>query len=267
MPLVCLPGLTRNSADFEPVFEQFGKTRQIIAMDFRGRGKSAAADPASYRPDMELQDTLGFLDHLNINRFALLGTSRGGIVGLLMAATANARMAGLCLNDIGCKLEADGLLRIKSYVGSPRRYAGWDEAAAAISASSAGFDNVSPASWNRVARRIFKETPEGITHNHDLSLADNLPSEADVKAGKIAELWPLLAACNAMPFALLRGEGSDLLSQDTVLRMQAASPHLKATIVQHRGHVPFLDEPESVAALAAWLADIPDQDAALTQIP
>ena len=156
IPLLCLPGLTRNSADFDPVFKRYADGRVVIGMDFRGRGKSAyAADPATYRPDMELQDTLAFLDHLGISRVAVLGTSRGGIVGLLMAATAKPRLAGLCLNDVGCKLESEGLLRILAYVGAPRHYASWDEAALAFGWSAAGFDNVSFDQWQAVVRRIY----------------------------------------------------------------------------------------------------------------
>jgi pimeloyl-ACP methyl ester carboxylesterase len=253
-PLLCLPGLTRNARDFEPVFEQFGKSRRILAMDFRGRGHSAyAVDPTSYRPDVELQDTLGFLDALRLDRIAVLGTSRGGIVGMLMAALAKPRLAGLCLNDVGCKLEADGLLRIMDHVGTFRRYPSWDEAAKQFSQNSVGFKGVSPKQWLRAAKRVYRESENGITHNHDLALAKTLPVVQDVIDGKVPELWSILPALTDIPFALLRGEGSDLLSSETVLRMTDAVPDLVATIVHGRGHVPFLDEPESVVAIQHWL--------------
>ena len=260
-PLLCLPGLTRNSADFDPVFGRYARLRQVIGMDFRGRGRSAQAmDPASYRPDVELQDTLAFLDHLGIGRVAVLGTSRGGIVGLVMAATAPQRLAGLCLNDIGCKLETDGLLRIMSYVGADRRYANWDEAALAFGWSASGFDNVPFEQWQAVVRRIYRETADGIVHNHDLALGQSLPAEQDVRDGKVPELWALLPACATLPFAVLRGAGSDLLSAETVTRMQAEAPDLSTTTIPDRGHVPFLDEPESNAALDAWLAEVDENE-------
>ena len=252
--LLCLPGLTRNSRDFEPVFEQFGKSRRVIAMDFRGRGQSAyAADPMTYRADVELQDSLGFLDSLEINRVAVLGTSRGGIVGMLMAALAKPRLAGLCLNDVGCKLEAEGLLRIMGYVGETRRYPSWEDAAWQFSQSAMGFSGVSPDYWVKVVKRIFRETESGIVQNHDVALSLTLPSAQDVVDGKVAELWGLLPALTDVPFALLRGAGSDLLSAETVLGMADAVPDLVTTTVAGRGHVPFLDEPESIAAIQAWL--------------
>ncbi len=253
-PLLCLPGLTRNSRDFQPVFEHFGKARRVVAMDFRGRGNSShATDPLTYRPDVELQDTLGFLDMLKLERVAVLGTSRGGIVGMLMAGLATQRLAGLCLNDVGCKLEATGLLRIMDYVGAPRCFSSWQDAALQFSHASIGFNALSPKQWVEVVKRIFRETDVGIVHNHDLALAQTLPAVQDVTDGKVPELWGVLPALTDVPFALLRGEGSDLLSEETLRRMADAVPDLVTTTVHGRGHVPFLDEPESIAALRHWL--------------
>ncbi len=253
-PLLCLPGLTRNSRDFEPVFEKFGTSRRVIAMDFRGRGQSAhAIDPMTYRVDIELQDTLSFLDSLRIDRVALLGTSRGGIVGLLMAALAKPRLAGLCLNDIGCKLEADGLLRILGHVGKAGSYSSWDEVALQFSQSAIGFNGVSHQRWLRVVKRIYREVETGVVQNYDPALAQSMPSVQDVIDGKVPELWALLPALTDVPFALLRGEGSDLLSADTVARMADMVLDLVTTTVSGRGHVPFLDELESVQAIQHWL--------------
>jgi pimeloyl-ACP methyl ester carboxylesterase len=251
-PLLCLAGLTRNSRDFEHVFANFAETRRVIAMDFRGRGHSAhAADPMSYRPDVELNDTLGFLDALGIAKVAVLGTSRGGIVGLLMGTLAKQRLAGLCLNDVGCKLEAEGLLRIMGYVGSAQNYVSWTDAASAFEKSAVGFS--SSADWDAVVRRIYREDNGRIVPSHDLSLSKTLPSRDDVLAGKVPELWGLLPALTDLPFAVLRAEGSDLLSAETVERMADAVPDLVATTIRGRGHVPFLDEPEGVAAIGHWL--------------
>jgi pimeloyl-ACP methyl ester carboxylesterase len=256
-PVLCLPGLTRNSRDFEPIFERYAKQRRVIAMDFRGRGFSALAkDPQTYRVDVELQDTLGFLNALQVSRVALLGTSRGGIVGILMAAFAKPYLAGLMLNDIGCELETVGLLRIKDYVGKPVYYKTWDDVAASLAASSRGFSNVSLQQWLEMARRIYVETGKGIGPSHDPRLADTLPSEEDIKSGKIGELWSILPALHDVPFALLRGAGSDLLSVETVERMQREASGLVATTIPDRGHVPFLDETTSMNAIDAWLAQV-----------
>jgi pimeloyl-ACP methyl ester carboxylesterase len=256
-PLLCLPGLTRNSRDFEPVFEQFGNSRRVIAMDLRGRGKSAfAADPLTYRPDVELQDTLGFMQALGVDRFAVLGTSRGGIVGMLMAAFAKAHLAGLMLNDIGCELQTDGLLRIKDYVAKPVCHETWEAAAQSIAAGARGFADVSPSQWLTVVRRIYIETKIGICPSHDPRLADTIPGDDDIRSGKVGELWSVLPALQDVPFALLRGEGSDLLTEATIDRMQREAPGLAASTIADRGHVPFLDEPESVAAIQVWLEQV-----------
>jgi pimeloyl-ACP methyl ester carboxylesterase len=253
-PLLCLPGLTRHAGDFETVFERFAKTRRVIAIDFRGRGKSAhASDPSTYRPDVELQDTLGILHALEVERVALLGTSRGGIVGLLMASLANHHLAGLLLNDVGCKLEKAGLLRIRKLVTAQPVFKTWDEAAKRFGKNARGFKGISQAQWLQVVRRIFVESAVGIAPVHDPALANTLPSDAVIKAGGVAELWTLLPALGGLPFALLHGAGSDLLSADTVEHMQHAAPELVVTTVAKRGHVPFLDEPESIAAISDWL--------------
>ncbi len=257
IPLLCLAGLTRNSRDFDPVFERYAKQRRVIAIDFRGRGRSAKAmDAQSYRVDVELQDTLGFLNALGVEKVALLGTSRGGIVGMLMAAFAKQLLAGLMLNDIGCELETDGLLRIKDYVGTPVCYATWDDVATKIASGSRGFSNLSHAQWLEMVKRIYVETDRGFCPSHDPRLAETLPSEDDIRSGKLAELWSVLPALQDVPFAILRGAGSDLLSMETVERMQREAPNLAVTTIPDRGHVPFLDEAISVTAIDAWLAKI-----------
>ena len=226
-------------------------------MDFRGRGQSTyAADPMTYRPDVELQDTLGFLSMLEVDRVAVLGTSRGGIVGMLMAAFARAHLAGLMLNDIGCELQTDGLLRIKDYVANPVCYKTWEAVAHAMATGARGFADVSPSQWQAVAKRIYVETADGICPSHDPRLADTIPSDDDIRSGKVAELWSALPALHDVPFALLRGEGSDLLAVATVDRMQREAPGLVASTIARRGHVPFLDEPESIAAIQVWLEQV-----------
>lgn len=256
LPLLCLPGLTRKWLDFEPVFARWATHRRVVAMDFRGRGLSAQADPATYRPDVEAQDTLHLLRTLNIPRVALLGTSRGGIVGMVMANMAPEVLAGLCLNDIGARLEPEGLLRIMGYVGKPVSHPTWQAAADAVKQASSGFTGMENHQWLAMAQRMYREVDGRIVHTHDLALAQSLPSKDDVQQGKLPELWHLLPALANMPVSLLRGSGSDLLSAETVSRMEGALPQLDATSVPGRGHVPLLDEPESTAAITRWLSRV-----------
>ncbi len=256
VPLLCLSGLTRNHRDFEPVVAEFSLTRRIIAPDYRGRGLSQhAADPKSYNPHVELQDALALLDHLGVPKVAVLGTSRGGIVGIVMANAARERMCGLMLNDVGPVLEVEGLRRISSYVGVKREFASWDEAAQHLANSSVGFDGVDHAQWLVVAKRIFGAIENRPYTEHDPALAKTFPT-VEALDKPLPDLWKLMPALNDMPCALLHGTGSNLLSRKVVGAMKDALPALDVTSVEGRGHVPFLDEVESIGAIRRWLAAV-----------
>jgi pimeloyl-ACP methyl ester carboxylesterase len=264
-PAVCLPGLTRNARDFETIAPALAASRRVVALDFRGRGRSGRADPATYRPDQEAADTLAVLDHLGIGRFAVIGTSRGGIVAMIMAARALGRMAGVLFNDIGPRIDAQGLLRIRTYLGSDPQFADWDEAVSALKSANPGFPDLSPDQWHAFARRVYREVDGRPRADYDMGLAVNFPSPDDITQGKVPELWPLLDMLSPLPCLVLRGEHSDLLSPGTVAEMQARHPRLAAVTVSRRGHVPFLDEPESFAAITDWLAAV--DSAAATPAP
>ncbi len=253
-PLVCLPGLTRNSKDFETAAPRLSAARRVICPDFRGRGQSGrAADPLTYRPDVELSDTLALLDHLGLTRAAVLGTSRGGIVAMVMAAKAPERLAGIALNDIGPRIDKTGLLRIRSYLGLDPQFSGWDQAVVAMKATNPGFPGLSEDGWMAFARRVFRDVNGVPRVDYDVRLAETFPNAGEIAAGKLPELWGLLDLLAEVPALVLRGEHSDLLSAETVAEMQARLPTLVAVTVMDRGHVPFLDEPESTRAIDAWL--------------
>lgn len=254
VPVICLPGLTRNAKDFETIAPRLAATRRVLALDFRGRGRSGRADPTTYRPDQEVADTLAVLDHLGIGRFAIIGTSRGGIAAMVMAARALPRMAGVLFNDIGPKIDKAGLLRIRSYLGSDPQFAGWAEAVAALKASNPGFPDLGEDDWLAFARRVYRDENGRPRADYDPALSLNFPSVAEIEAGKMPELWALLELMADVPSVVLRGEHSDLLSAETVAAMQRQHRRLAAVTVARRGHVPFLDEPESIAAIDSWLA-------------
>jgi pimeloyl-ACP methyl ester carboxylesterase len=255
-PSVCLPGLTRNAKDFETIAPRLAETRRVIALDFRGRGMSGRADPATYRPEQEAADTLAVLDHLGIRRFAVIGTSRGGIVAMVMAARAQGRMAGVLFNDIGPRIDTQGLLRIRSYLGSDPQFTDWPEAVAALKAINPGFPGLSEEEWLAFARRVYREVEGRPRADYDMGLADNFPSIAEIAEGRVPELWPLLDMLAPLPCLVIRGEHSDLLSPETMAEMQQRHGRLAAATIPRRGHVPFLDEPESLAAITDWLAGV-----------
>jgi pimeloyl-ACP methyl ester carboxylesterase len=254
VPVVCLPGLTRNAKDFETIAPALAQTRRVLAFDFRGRGRSGRADPATYRPDQEVADTLLALDTLGIERFAIIGTSRGGIAAMVMAARALPRMAGVVFNDIGPRIDKAGLLRIRTYLGTDPQFADWVEAVTALKSSNPGFETLSETEWLAFARRVYREVNGVPRADYDPGLAQNFPNVADIEAGKMPELWALLDMMANVPSLVLRGEHSDLLSADIVAGMHQHHRRLQSVTVRERGHVPFLDEPESLAAIAQWLA-------------
>ena len=253
VPIVCLPGLTRNSKDFETIAPRLSQTRRVLAFDFRGRGRSGRADPATYRPDLEVADTLHVLDTLGIERFAIIGTSRGGIGAMVMATRALPRMAGVLFNDIGPKIDKAGLLRIRTYLGTDPQFADWNEAVAALKSSNPGFETLSEAEWLAFARRVYREVNGVPRADYDPALAQNFPGVAEIEAGKVPELWALLDLMADVPSLVLRGVHSDLLSAEIVADMHAHHRRLASVTVMRRGHVPFLDEPESLAAITDWL--------------
>ncbi len=253
-PVLCLPGLTRNSKDFELIAPWLAKDRRVITLDFRGRGQSQyTEDSATYRPDVELSDIIGLLNFQKITRVAVIGTSRGGIVGMMMAALHRDRLAGLLLNDIGPELETAGLLRIRTYLGVQTRFESWDTAIEGLKLNNPGFQSLAADEWRAFAQRVYKPVNGVPCSDYDMALADTFPAIADIRAGRVASLWDLFGSTVGLPVSVVRGEHSDLLSTATVTAMKDLSAGLDVTIVSNRGHAPFLDETEAKGAIVRWL--------------
>lgn len=253
LALLCLPGLTRNHTDFDDLARALGGRHRLIRLVFRGRGLSDRdPDPMNYSVPIEARDTLAFLDHLGIERAVVVGTSRGGLVAMMIAAAAPERLAGVLLNDIGPELGQEGLDRIMLYLGVAPRVRTYEDAAAALEATmGADFPGVGREKWLECARRWFDEAEGGLALNYDPAL--RVPFEATA-SGEPADLWPLFDALAGVPVAVVRGANSVLLTRETLATMQARRPDLITAEVPDRGHVPFLDEPEALAALEALIS-------------
>lgn len=248
--LLCLAGLTRNIRDFAHIPAQL-PGRRVIRLSSRGRGGSDhAADPmAEYQVPVEAGDALALLDHLGLDRVGVLGTSRGGILGMAMAAMRPGLVESLILNDIGSMVDVAGLLRIRDYVGVAPKAADFNEAALALArVHAADFPDVPLARWQAHARAIY-DGDAAPTLSYDPAIA--LTLAALDEAGPQIDLGPLFAACAAVPTLVIRGANSDILSADTLADMQAAHPDMTAVTAPNRGHAPFLDEPETAAAIRA----------------
>jgi pimeloyl-ACP methyl ester carboxylesterase len=248
--LLALAGLTRDGRDFDYLARHLPDVR-LIRLDSRGRGGSDRADPETYTVAQEARDALALLDHLRIGRAAVIGSSRGGLLGMSMVALAPERVAGLCFNDVGPVLQRDGLMRIGTYMGVKPAVATLAEAADRMAAANSGFQNVPPLRWEEEAVRHYVQTPDGLALPYDPALRIGFDR---AMAAPLPELWPLFDACAGIPLALIRGANSDVLARATADAMQARRPDLIRAELPGRGHVPFLDEPEALAAIRRWLA-------------
>jgi pimeloyl-ACP methyl ester carboxylesterase len=254
-PLICLPGLTRNARDFEPVAALLKGKRRVISVDLRGRGESAyAKDPMTYVPLTYVQDLDALLRQLNLKSFVLLGTSLGGLVSMLLAPMWKGKVKGVILNDIGPEIGAKGLERIRSYVGQGRSFETWMHAAREMAeAHGEVYPDYGIDAWLRIAKRTCKLGSNGrITLDYDMKISEpfRLPGgEAGV------DLWPVFEALD-MPLLILRGAHSDILEKSAAAKMQRRLKGATLVTVPGVGHAPSLDEPEALDAIQDFLTNI-----------
>lgn len=251
-PVLCLPGLTRNAKDFEPVADAFAGDWRVIAMEFRGRGKSEwDPRPERYAPPTYAADVVKFLDELGIADAVFVGTSLGGIVTMMVGATDGERVAGALINDIAPELHEPGIVRIRDYVGQQPIYTDYAAAAEALHASSGFvFPKWGVPEWERFARRTMKDVKGGVRFDYDPDIAINVINGADEDP---MDAWHLLHGLSEVPVTVLRGELSDLFTEAQAERMMSMLPQGKLVTIPDVGHAPTFDEPESIAALTELL--------------
>lgn len=256
LTVLCLHGLTRNHQDFEPMIAALPGHYRFIAVDVRGRGKSAHdPQPDNYDPRIYAKDMGGLLDKLGLSRVALIGTSMGGLISILMIRTMKERVAGIVLNDVGPVVEKDGIARIASYAGKVRPVTGWESAADAVKTiQGAAFPDMPEERWMDFARRTYKELPGGeVVLDYDPNIARSL---GKVKPGALTNffLWRVFGATKKAPLLVVRGEMSDILSARTAELMVKRHPDARLATVPRVGHAPILDEPQAVSAITDFLA-------------
>lgn len=256
-PILCLPGLTRNARDFEPVADRFAGEWRVLALDFRGRGLSAPdPEPSRYMPPVYARDVLKLLDQLGIAEAVFVGTSLGGLVTMLIAAMEEERVAGALLNDIGPEVAPEGIERIRGYVGKPASYTSYADAGAAMAARAGDvYPDWGPGEWERFARRCCRTEGGRVVLDYDMAIAQPF---AQANEATQPNLWPLLDNFRGKPVTLLRGALSDLFSPAVADRMAAElGDSAELVTIANVGHAPSFDEPESIAALERLLARVP----------
>ena len=252
-PVLARSGLTRNSTDFDYVAPHLSGIR-LIRLDYRGRGKSDWTGADTYTIQTESLDALALLDHLGLEKTAILGTSRGGLIAMVLAATARTRLTGVALIDIGPEVAPAGLDVIKNFVGRNPGAKTHAEAIAIRAKLLDGFFGVPESRWAEEVLKHYIETQDGLTINYDPALRDATLKMADAPP---VDLWPVFDALHGLPTGLIRGANSDLLTRETAAEMRRRRPDMIFAEVPDRGHVPFLDEPESLAALRQWIDLLP----------
>ena len=253
--VLCLHGLTRNARDFEDLAPHLQARYRIVAPDLRGRGLSDRdPTPQNYQSAVYLRDLGPLLaDAATRGRFAILGTSLGGILAMLVASARPPGLAAIVLNDVGPALHPAGVERIKGYAGRLPPPRDWGEAVEQTRATyGAAWPTVPESRWAELARRGYRENEAGVPQ------ADADPAiGAAMRAAGAAplDLWDAWRSLGALPVLVLRGALSDLLSEEILARMHASKPDLRSLVVADRGHVPLLDEPECLDAIDRFLGD------------
>ncbi|MDA0339608.1 MAG: alpha/beta hydrolase [Proteobacteria bacterium] len=251
-PVLCVPGLTRNSRDFIDLAQRLSADRRVMCPDLRGRGFSDY-DPnyKNYQPVTYVADMIKLLDDLGIEKVIWIGTSLGGIMAMVAALRHPERLAGVVLNDIGPVLAEAGLNRIKSYTGKLPPVTSWqdaiDQAKQVYGDSLRGLDE---ARWPDLVRRNYREDENGVPKpDMDPKIGDAMRESG----GAIADPWPIFQGLIPIPTLALRGELSDLLDEETFEEMGNRKPDLIRVTVPDRGHTPLLDEPACLEAIDAFV--------------
>jgi pimeloyl-ACP methyl ester carboxylesterase len=256
-PAVCLPGLTRNARDFHvlasALADAHGACRPVYALDLRGRGASQHdPQPANYSVATELGDVLDFMTLTGLHDAAIIGTSRGGLITMAMAAARPTAMGAVVLNDIGPVLEPPGLARIVAYVGKMPLPHSWDDAARQVrDINKRDFTAMSDADWEAFARQIFNEKDGRPAPGYDPALAQTL----SIPTGSLPDLWPQFIALSRVPTLVVRGANSDLLSEATMTEMARRHPRMRTHRVPNEGHAPLLRDEPSIKVIHDFLTE------------
>ena len=256
-PVVCLPGLARTAADFDMLARRLAPTRRVVALDYRGRGLSERdSNWQNYDLMVESADILTVLAAAGIGEAVVVGTSRGGLHAMLFAAVRPTLLRGVVLNDIGPVLEPKGLARIRGYVGKLPEPRTWSDAISlAKSIMGAQFTALDEASWDAYARLTFEEKDGRFLPRYDMNLMRPL-ANLDLEA-PLPDLWPQFEGLAHVRVLAIRGENSDLLSQETLDGMAARHPRFESFIVPGQGHAPLLLDEPTLARIEAFVAEIP----------
>nr|VFK44528.1 MAG: Pimeloyl-ACP methyl ester carboxylesterase [Candidatus Kentron sp. SD]VFK49320.1 MAG: Pimeloyl-ACP methyl ester carboxylesterase [Candidatus Kentron sp. SD]VFK81069.1 MAG: Pimeloyl-ACP methyl ester carboxylesterase [Candidatus Kentron sp. SD] len=252
-PVLCLPGLTRNSKDFIPLSQRYGNSRRFLCPDLRGRGLSEwDSEYNRYFPPTYVEDMWELLAFLGIEKVTIIGTSLGGLMAMIMASIRPEAVSGVILNDVGPEVNHEGLRRVYEYVGLLPKVDDWAETVRQVKkVYEIGLPDLDEDAWLEHAKRQYREDANGVPR---LEYDPGIGKALREMGGVPVDLWTLFEGLRDVPTLALRGAISDILSQETFDRMGEVKPDLARAIIPNRGHVPLLDEPACIAAIDEFLA-------------
>jgi pimeloyl-ACP methyl ester carboxylesterase len=269
LPVVCLPGLARTATDFHRLASALADDaehpRYVLALDYRGRGLSDYdSNPDNYSLPVELADVLSVLTAFAIGKAVFVGTSRGGLLAMLLGSARPAALAGVVLNDIGPVIEPRGLARIKGYVGQLPQPKSFEEAAEVLrQLFSPQFPALSTGDWMELAQRTFRDQGGRIIPDYDPKLALAL-RDVDIERPPPA-LWQQFDSLADVPMLIIRGANSDLLSPATIEAMRARRLQCETLVVPDQGHAPLLTDDETISRISAFVRFCEHPEAAARQ--
>jgi pimeloyl-ACP methyl ester carboxylesterase len=254
LPVVCLPGLTRNARDFHGLAMRLAPQRRVVAFDYRGRGQSAYdPDWTRYRLPIEAADVEAGLTALGIENAVFIGTSRGGLIIHLIAVTRPSLPRAVVLNDVGPVLDGEGLAHIRAYLErAPRPKDVADAVAIQRSIHANAFPALDIADWERMVGALYRIEQGALFADFDPKLVNTM-KDIDLSQ-PIPDLWPQFEALRNVPLLAIRGANSKLLSAATLAEMARRHPDCTTLTVEGQGHAPLLETgalPETIAAFIA----------------
>lgn len=248
--VVCVHGLSRTGRDFDTLARRLSATHRVVCPDMIGRGRSErVADPMLYQVPQYVADCVTLIARLDVPSVAWVGTSMGGLIGMMLAALDGAPLARLLLNDVGPVLSAEGLTRIRDYVGADPTFASFEDGEAEVRRLSAGFGPLTDAQWRLLSRHtIVPRDGGGWGFHYDPRIATPIRAQADAAP----PLWPWYDRI-ACPVWLVRGAQSDLLAAEVADEMTRRGPRAVRVDVPGVGHAPTFIPDDQIAIVEQFL--------------
>ncbi len=252
--LLCVHGLSRQGRDFDTLAQALRGDYRVVCPDITGRGQSDwLVDPTGYHVFTYVADMVTLVARLNPVSLDWVGTSMGGLIGMVFGALQGSPVRRMVLNDIGPAIEPASLARIGEYLGAPMRWASVEDAAEAMWQVSKSFGPHTAEQWLALSRPMVRAEGDGVVPHYDLNIAVPFKAAAnDASGGGTATLWGMYEALKAQVL-LLRGADSDLLSRDTALEMTQRGPRARLHEFAGVGHAPMLNSPDQVAVVREFL--------------